>query len=131
MVPRPCAFRFPDRRGCPSYAEPGKSYCAEHQRENWRTQRKRGTKRSAGGEWAALRAAVLERDHHRCQLCAKTEQELRDEGNVLEVHHRDGDHENNDLSNLQALCRTPCHRQIAQPAARRARLEATRPGRRR
>ena len=34
----------------------------------------------------------------------------------------DGDHDNNALSNLTSLCRTPCHRQVVGPTTRRARL---------
>ncbi len=126
---RPCAHRSPDRTGCPEYAEPGKSFCRAHQQAAWREQQQQGAKRSASAEWTRLRRLVLHRDGHACQMCGKRERQLRAQGNVLEVHHRDGDHENDDLGNLVALCRTPCHRQIAQPAVRRARLEATRPRR--
>lgn len=85
-------------------------------------QQREGAKRSATAEWQRLRRRVLDRDGHRCTCCGKTEAQLKVEGNALEVHHRDGDHENNALPNLTALCRTPCHRQIVQPAVRRTRL---------
>lgn len=44
------------------------------------------------------------KDH--CEMCGR-EPKYRSE---LDVHHIDGDITNNDPSNLQTLCRTPCHR---------------------
>jgi len=46
--------------------------------------------------------AILERQNYRCKICAA----------VLDVYdfdHLDGNRENNDISNCQALCPT-CHR---------------------
>jgi 5-methylcytosine-specific restriction endonuclease McrA len=85
-----------------------------------------GSKRTPTGDWGRLRRQVLARDRHTCQMCRTTAAQLEAQGEYLEVHHRDGDSNNNDLSNLQALCRVPCHRQIAQPAVRRERLARSR-----
>ena len=52
-----------------------------------------------GAAWRTLRAAVL-RTHPVCVLCRTAE--------ASEVDHRDDDPTNNDLSNLDALCK-PCH----------------------
>lgn len=49
--------------------------------------------------------ADLDRDGYRCPDCGRSSHELR---TGFEVHHKDGNPENNDISNLVALCR-PCH----------------------
>jgi len=49
--------------------------------------------------------ADLDKDSYRCPDCGRSRPELR---TGFEVHHKDGDPENNDMSNLVALCR-PCH----------------------
>lgn len=66
-----------------------------------------GTQRTATAQWRKLRAAVLERDGHRCQirypdLC---------EGDAPTVDHivSDADGGSDDETNLQAAC-WPCHR---------------------
>lgn len=42
-----------------------------------------------------------------CEICGK-------EGK-LDMHHKDGDYQNNNIDNLQALCRS-CHNKIHRPA---------------
>jgi len=54
--------------------------------------------------WFARKVA-RERDDFTCQLCGITEEEC---GRELDVHHRDSDKTNNELSNLLSLCRS-CH----------------------
>jgi len=49
--------------------------------------------------------ADLDRDSYRCPDCGRSSHELR---TGFEVHHKDGNAENNDISNLVGLCR-PCH----------------------
>ncbi len=49
-----------------------------------------------------IRFKVLERDEFKCQRCGYA---------FLEVHHIDGNRENNDLNNLITLCRK-CHFEI-------------------
>lgn len=51
--------------------------------------------------WKKLRKTILERDKFTCQSCGTIT-------TVLEVDHINADSSNNDLSNLQSLCR-PCH----------------------
>ena len=53
----------------------------------------------------SLRAAIRERDGRVCQICGKSKAE---NGRALECHHIDYDKENNDQSNLVALCKS-CH----------------------
>ncbi len=50
--------------------------------------------------WRKTRARVLARDHHRCANCGEIV--------GLEVHHVNGDHLDNALSNLATLCGS-CH----------------------
>lgn len=42
-----------------------------------------------------------------CEMCDYTPMFARS----LDVHHRDGDHKNNDLENLMTVCAT-CHREL-------------------
>ena len=54
--------------------------------------------------WFARKIA-RERDDFTCRVCGITEEEC---GRELDVHHRDSDKTNNELSNLLSLCRS-CH----------------------
>ena len=105
-VPIPCIERLEDGRGCPRYAIPGKSRCEEHQREV----------PSRGGTtpaWSRARTAALKRAGYRCEECGRTEQQARDAGTWLEVHHVEGEGvraETHDLAKLKVLCRVPCHK---------------------
>jgi len=56
---------------------------------------------------SAFRATVLTRQHGRCPVCRQLIQS--EEG--LELHHRDGHHQNNQLANLVFL-HPHCHRQV-------------------
>lgn len=47
---------------------------------------------------------ILRSKYNRCQLCEK-------ECDRLEIHHKDGDHGNNDMSNLILICPS-CHKKI-------------------
>lgn len=74
-----------------------------------------------GVDWATIRARVLDRDDHRCQVCGLTDEEHRQRddlfGGGLHVHHHRpakdfSDYEDaNDLANLTALCAT-CHGKV-------------------
>lgn len=57
--------------------------------------------RTSSYAWRQLRMKILERDKFTCQSCGLIT-------TVLEVDHIFPNSENNDPSNLQALCR-PCH----------------------
>ena len=57
---------------------------------------------SYGPEWTQeLRAAVVDRDGHRCRRCGRAEC-------MLQVHHVDNDRTHNDPENLLTLC-AACH----------------------
>lgn len=53
----------------------------------------------------ALKREVRKQAGYQCQACGVTQAELSE---ALGVHHMDGDKQNSDLANLQALCRS-CH----------------------
>ncbi len=106
--PRPCLSP-----ACPVYAEPGKSRCAEHARQESRAARQEG-RRSPGttAPWAKARARALQRAGHTCELCGRTDAEARAAGTWLEVHHEDGQGvraTEHDQAKLTVLCRQPCH----------------------
>lgn len=57
--------------------------------------------RTSSYHWRKLRMSILERDKFTCQSCGVIT-------TVLEVDHIEPNSDNNDRSNLQALCRS-CH----------------------
>lgn len=57
--------------------------------------------RTSSYQWRKLRKSILERDKFTCQSCGLIT-------TVLEVDHIIPNSDNNNPSNLQALCR-PCH----------------------
>lgn len=59
---------------------------------------KRRTLHTYSKRWRYLRMKALTRDLFRCPCGAE----------ATEVDHRDGNHGNNELGNLQSLCK-PCH----------------------
>jgi len=54
-------------------------------------------------DWQATRKRIIDRDRGACQICGSPVR--------LQVHHRDGNNENNDDANLQTLCAI-CHLKI-------------------
>ena len=66
--------------------------------------------------WKKLRAAVLQRDAHACQLCGN---------DANEVDHI-GAADNHDPANLRSLC-SPCHRRVTSARASLARRPAPAP----
>jgi len=65
--------------------------------------------RRESGEWEnskSYRAKTFETYEHKCAICGWDEDER-----VLEVHHIDENHNNNEINNLCLLCPT-CHRKI-------------------
>ncbi len=60
----------------------------------WRTTK--GSKLDA--TWKTIRRRILIRDDHTCRFCGLRSQKY------MEVHHVDGNHENNDESNLITVC---------------------------
>lgn len=56
-------------------------------------------------EFYRVRNLVLDRDESKCQICGKNLLKMQN------VHHIDGDKENNDMNNLITLCST-CHNKV-------------------
>ena len=57
-----------------------------------------------------LKEEIRKRDNYTCQYCGKTqEQNLKETGRILDVHHIDGDDTNNVEENMISLCWN-CHR---------------------
>lgn len=61
-----------------------------------------------GPHWDRQKRRAVERDEYSCVECGATAN--RKGGSVvIHVHHRDGDKQNNDLDNLETLCRQHHH----------------------
>lgn len=60
--------------------------------------------------WAEIRANILKRAKNKCEFCGVENYSVRDNGSkvVLTIAHLDHKPENNDPSNLRALCQK-CH----------------------
>ena len=104
MRPRkPCS-----QPGCPELIEPGQRKCVAHRRQDDRRyKRDRNDDEQQrfykSARWRRLRKIVLRRD----PICKKCEEEGRTRASQ-EVHHKDGDHKNNEIDNLVGLCKS-CH----------------------
>lgn len=59
--------------------------------------------------WSTLRKMVLEKKENKCEICYLTN--WLDKPITFEIHHKDGNRENNKEENLQLLCPN-CHSQI-------------------
>ena len=82
------------------------SLCSSCDKELYRTDRRRKrdnflNARSTDKKRRPYREHVKER----CERCGFTPEHICQ----LDVHHKDGDHNNNDVTNLQTLCAN-CHR---------------------
>lgn len=86
--------------GCPELAPVGVGRCEAHQRPAW--QNPSAHTRNRPPDWAARRAAVLRRDHHRCRKCKAARA-----GHVDHIV-RVADGGSWEPGNLQTLCKT-CH----------------------
>ena len=105
-APTPC--RHP---GCPALVHDKTGYCEAHAkyRHGWERhhQGRTAAQRGYGNEWRKLRAQILRRDGHLCQICLSIGSYTK----ATEVDHitpkaMGGD---DSPSNLQAICRD-CHR---------------------
>lgn len=68
-----------------------------------KTNRDRTSK--AWKEFQKIREKIFRRDKFRCRICHISEAgSLRKFGRILEVHHIDGNEENNEESNLLTVC---------------------------
>ena len=67
-----------------------------------------------GGKFTEeLKEKIRERDNYICQICGRLqEEEIRERGCRLSVHHVDGRKKNNTPENLFSLC-VPCHSSVA------------------
>jgi 5-methylcytosine-specific restriction endonuclease McrA len=88
---------------CPEYAVAGASYCRQHLYR--RTERGQTGARGTSGNWRKLRKQVLQAARFRCQGCGRR----ATPDDTLAVHHVDRNAMNNELSNLEALCKS-CHK---------------------
>lgn len=77
--------------------------------------------------WKDIRASILERANNKCEFCGIANYTIRENGSrvVLTIAHLDHTPENNDPSNLRALCQK-CHNTYDAPhrAETRARTRA-------
>jgi hypothetical protein len=99
---------------CPNYALEGESRCQDcktkfeaARRANPHLTGRRGTTRG----WRRLRGLAIHNAKHRCQRCGLHEDVLHAGGRWLEGHHKDGNANNNRLSNIEVLCNDPCHKE--------------------
>ena len=99
--------------GCPHHAAPGASHCPSHQPKAWATS-DRSRRLPSSSTWARIRAAVLNRDQHLCQINGPSCRLI-----ATEVDHivPGDDHR---MENLQAAC-SVCHRAKTQAEAAAAR----------
>ena len=97
---KPCA-----QVGCPNKAIPGKSRCEQHQIHNRQADENRENSYQRGytRHWRKVRAEVLKQEPL-CRRCYSDGKLVA----ATEVHHTDGDNQNNDTSNLEPLCKN-CH----------------------
>lgn len=98
--------------GCPELAPLRQRYCLKHgANNNWQiTQAHRShaeSQRTSTGRWRKLRAVILQRDNHLCQVClaAGTLTPAREADHIIPVAQGGTD----DSDNLQSICRA-CHR---------------------
>lgn len=104
-APRPC--RVP---GCSALSRDGSGYCEDHKhlKSNWRqTSKGSSTERGYGYKWQKLRARVLKRDKHLCQLCLQMG--IVRVGNEVDHIKRKADGGTDDMDNLM-LCCSDCHK---------------------
>lgn len=78
-------------------------------------------------EWKALRASIIERAGNRCETCGIPNKAVRGDARIiLTIAHLDHTPENNDPTNLRALCQR-CHNRYDaayRAAGRKARKKA-------
>lgn len=71
---------------------------------------KGGWRKERGPDWLPLRKLVLERDGYKCVKCGMGQEEARERGHTLSIHHivpwRDT--QDNSIENLITLCQS-CH----------------------
>lgn len=73
---------------------------------------KGGWRKERGPDWLQVRERILERDGHKCRQCGCTQDEARERGHTLSIHHIVPWEESRDNSddNLITLCQS-CHMQ--------------------
>lgn len=100
-APKLCAYPT-----CGEIVPNGQRHCRDHKREPWKTAAPTASASAINRPgWKKLRAAVLKRDRHQCQIrgsrCTTIATQV---DHVVEV----ADGGTDDMSNLQSCC-TPCH----------------------
>lgn len=56
----------------------------------------------------SIREFLFEKTNYKCELCGFEGYNVKTNLTILQIHHKDGDSNNNDISNLQILCPN-CH----------------------
>jgi 5-methylcytosine-specific restriction enzyme A len=102
-----CAFVSAHGQMCFEVVPSGQRHCPAHKREPWKTATptsSTGAVHAAG--WPKLRASILDRDDHKCQIRGPRCRVKADQvDHIREV----ADGGTDDPSNLQSVCE-PCHR---------------------
>lgn len=102
---------------------PNKKYCSTKCQHIYQT----ATKRAAGTlTTGTLRKHILKERGHKCEECGIIE--WNGKPIIFEMDHKDGNHENNDPSNLKILCpnchsQTPTYRAKNKGSGRKYRME--------
>ena len=90
--------------GCPNTTTDRTGFCLtckKRRNKEYDKRRPSSSRRGFGGDWQRVRMAKLA-DTPLCERC-----QAEDRLTAAElVHHKDGDHLNNEWDNLESLCRT-------------------------
>ncbi|MDG6880958.1 HNH endonuclease [Phocoenobacter uteri] len=103
-IPKACR-----KQGCKHITIDPSGYCEQHKSNGWQRYQsgKTSTQRGYGAKWRRIRAIVLDRDKHLCQLCLK--QGIYTSATTVDHIIPKAHNGTDNLSNLQSLCNA-CHK---------------------